>query len=1363
MKQNAGSSVQLGINEGGTKDYGSVQNLNPGQWTTVTSYIAITGSASQARAFIQCNATCDLDWYEVYPLVTRYRIIQKTITDQVTNSSYTTLYSYEGGAVNDTTHSDYVENDPSGTHLMTKPNSEFRGHSHVTETDADGRKVETWYSQDDINKGRAYKTQLTDISGNIYTEGDITYTSQENQASNLPHPEDQPPNSDLKIYWVYVSAEENRTQNGGGIYVATKNEYQYVVSDQNGTQYGNRTRTISYWWNGISWNTHQGSITHFYPKISNGTPEASRYLTGLQAYTNSYDCPGSCDWELADLIAGYKWLYDDHSDYAALPDDGKLTGERNLIRYVTPPRTDPRYADTEYTYDSWGNRTITTQYTGETDIDNFGNGSGAQATLTCYGSGQAINGYACNNDGYYTYPVWGRNAKLHLTTYSYDKTKSVPLSLTDPNSAVTSATYDEFGRILTIIRPGDSSNYPTAVMSYHNAQDPYDEYPYWTEAKQLIYFNGDGYPIYYIMRKYYSGIGQLLQTQGVGAMIGTTTQDILSDTFYDSSGRVSQQTVAYNVNTGSYFHQRDSSKPSILTTYDTLGRTLKSEATDHTTTTYAYSDSYTNGTPFLYTEVTNPRGYTTQSKSDIWGKVVKVTPPTGPTVSYTYDAADRLWITTRGGAITTLTYDFGGRKESMADPDMGGWIYTYDALGNLKTQTDARSCMTTLSYDNLNRLTGKTYSGTGCSTTAVSYTYDAGTNGKGHRTGMTDGSGNTSWTYDNRGRMTQETKTITGSGTFVTQWTYNSADLVTTMRYPANNSSGLGETVTFTYLPQMMLDTATGTSPYVNNTDYDAAGRVDVRDLGLSSGNPVIRVDYTYFDWTDLYGQGRLEQITSGSVGTPDSLQDLRYTYDANGNVLTTKDYKAGNPQTQTFTYDWLDRLISGQASGGSYGTYSSQSYNYNPTTGNLASRAGVNYTYGDANHDHAVTDMSSGESYDYDENGNQTQRVISGSTYNLSYDAENRLVGVSGAVTATFVYDGDGNRVKGTVSGTTIAYIGNYLEWTGSVNTMRKFYYAGSTRVAMRTGASTLKFLLGDHLGSTSITTDSNGAFGSEIRYYPWGGRRYANGSIPTTFQYTGQRLDSGIGLYFYGARYYDPAAGRFIQPDTNVPESQGVQALDRYAYVNNSPVTYTDPSGHMMTQCGADNEECGASQAQINYETQRYYYENCSSGYGGGCPNYTEAIVFTAVGLVTAGAAEPVVDAVGAAIAETVTTATTAACADGDCTNEGKFIVKTYNQLKEGFTEAGLQVHHIIEQRFAPALNQSYNQARNWLSVVLTPEEHQVITNAWRNAIGYSNSNNAINTLTVTIDDIWNAAQDIYANYPELIEAARITLFGK
>jgi len=127
-------------------------------------------------------------------------------------------------------------------------------------------------------------------------------------------------------------------------------------------------------------------------------------------------------------------------------------------------------------------------------------------------------------------------------------------------------------------------------------------------------------------------------------------------------------------------------------------------------------------------------------------------------------------------------------------------------------------------------------------------------------TGMSDGSGSTSWTYDSRGRMTQESKVIIGSGTFVTQWGYNSADLPIWMKYPANNTSGVGENVNFAYLNQMVLDTVIGTSTYVYNTDYDAAGRVTLRELGASS---LIHNHYTYYDWTHQYGQGRLSNIPS--------------------------------------------------------------------------------------------------------------------------------------------------------------------------------------------------------------------------------------------------------------------------------------------------------------------------------------------------------------------------------------------------------------------------------------------------------------------------------------------------------------------
>jgi RHS repeat-associated protein len=212
-------------------------------------------------------------------------------------------------------------------------------------------------------------------------------------------------------------------------------------------------------------------------------------------------------------------------------------------------------------------------------------------------------------------------------------------------------------------------------------------------------------------------------------------------------------------------------------------------------------------------------------------------------------------------------------------------------------------------------------------------------------------------------------------------------------------------------------------------------------------------------------------------------------------------------------------------------------------------------------------------DTYTYDANGNQATRNVGGSSYTLSYDAENRLVSVSGAATATFIYDGDGNRVVGTVR-TTTTYIGNYLEYSNSG--IVKYYYAGSIRVAMRDSSGALKFLLGDHLGSTSITTDSNGVKGPEIRYYPWGGQRWSSGTTPTTFRYTGQRLESSIGLYFYNARWYDPAAGRFIQADTIVPG--GMQGLDRYAYVSNNPLKYTDPSGHgkESTDCGPDSMYC-------------------------------------------------------------------------------------------------------------------------------------------------------------------------------------------
>ncbi len=69
----------------------------------------------------------------------------------------------------------------------------------------------------------------------------------------------------------------------------------------------------------------------------------------------------------------------------------------------------------------------------------------------------------------------------------------------------------------------------------------------------------------------------------------------------------------------------------------------------------------------------------------------------------------------------------------------------------------------------------------------------------------------------------------------------------------------------------------------------------------------------------------------------------------------------------------------------------------------------------------------------------------------------------------------------------------------------------------------------------------------------------------LPTDYGFTGQRFEATTGyIYDYGARYYDEYIGRFISADSIVPGAGNPQALNRYSYAFNSPLKYTDPSGH-------------------------------------------------------------------------------------------------------------------------------------------------------------------------------------------------------
>ncbi len=122
----------------------------------------------------------------------------------------------------------------------------------------------------------------------------------------------------------------------------------------------------------------------------------------------------------------------------------------------------------------------------------------------------------------------------------------------------------------------------------------------------------------------------------------------------------------------------------------------------------------------------------------------------------------------------------------------------------------------------------------------------------------------------------------------------------------------------------------------------------------------------------------------------------------------------------------------------------------------------------------------------------------------------------------------------------------------------------------------STLRYVHQDHLTGTSMMTDSSGnQINTTVKYYPYGVRRNSQPEIdnfPTDKLFTGQRLD-GKGLYYYGARYYEPTIGRFISPDTIVPDPASPQSFNRYSYCLNNPLRYTDPSGHLIGTVGGIN----------------------------------------------------------------------------------------------------------------------------------------------------------------------------------------------
>jgi len=248
---------------------------------------------------------------------------------------------------------------------------------------------------------------------------------------------------------------------------------------------------------------------------------------------------------------------------------------------------------------------------------------------------------------------------------------------------------------------------------------------------------------------------------------------------------------------------------------------------------------------------------------------------------YTYGPLQHLKsIIDQNGNTWTFSYDELGEKTSMDDPDLGVWRYTYDADWNLASQQDARLITTTFTYDMVNRLLTKV-----SGTQSESHTYDLRTPGTLSQVMTPDMTKDLY--YDSRLRTTRETITYSGGPAFTTSYIYDALDRVTAMTLP--DSTIINYMYNADKLSQIM--------GILTDITYNAFGEPTQRNY--ASG---LQSTLTYDSL------GRISHIGTGS------LQNLDYTYDANGNILQIHDIASG--ETKTYTYDSLDRLTHAQDPG---------------------------------------------------------------------------------------------------------------------------------------------------------------------------------------------------------------------------------------------------------------------------------------------------------------------------------------------------------------------------------------------------------------------------------------------------------------
>jgi RHS repeat-associated protein len=584
------------------------------------------------------------------------------------------------------------------------------------------------------------------------------------------------------------------------------------------------------------------------------------------------------------------------------------------------------------------------------------------------------------------------------------------------------------------------------------------------------------------------------------------------------------------------------------------------------------------------TSVTYPSDAEVRYVYNAAGQLDRVTDAAGTTVyaSFSsYDPFSRALTTTRAGGKTRTTAAFHAQKQTLASlktdslatgsaVPVQNLAYGFDAVGNLMSITDGvdSSQSQTFAYDSLNRLTSAAgFYG------AQTFSYDD--------LGNFVNKGAQAFSYGNTAHPHALTATATanlardGSTLFARDCEASEPDIVAS---GVPLSAGYrGAALSFDGVDDVYVNSASESmSPaeftlmaWVRPTAYPAQGYATI--VAKSTGATLGRLSSGARLLLDPSGKAVFEM---GRASAPLSFTSVA-AIPLNKWTFLCVSFDGGKARMIVNAYQQSSRLQTWSAIANAAPlTVGASVDSGRALVANTAFKGLIDEVryqgraWGISEIEDLYDAYRAGWTMTIDANGNCVAKTNGVTTWKYTFDADGRLAKVTenDLVRASFVYDGAGARVKKTTSQGTTLYIGKLYEQRPNGDRVDHVYAGGQHVCDIVRGSSTTQtyYYHPDHLGSVAIVSDSGGNVVQELTYGPFGEAITTEGASPLRHKYTGQEEDPEIGLYYYNARYYDPAIGRFISPDDLIPSSSDSQALNRYAYVRNSPTGLTDPTGN-------------------------------------------------------------------------------------------------------------------------------------------------------------------------------------------------------